>query len=1072
MVYKNLKSLLIVLLLAGINLAGFAQRTITGVVFDHEGNTLPGATVVVEGTTIGATTDLNGEFSLDIPEDKQFIEVSFVGFLSESISVEDTDYVEVELFPTLEQLQEVVVTALGIKRDQKALGYAVESVDADDFQNMSRINPINALAGQMSGLQVSASGSGPGGSTKVLVRGVNSLTGSNEPLYVIDGVPVDNTGGVAGGQFGGFDYGSAINNINMDDIESISVLKGGAASALYGSRGQNGVIMITTRSGFQEEGIGISYQTSFSVDDPLITPEFQNQFSQGSSRQFDRTATRSWGDKMTGQEVVNFLNQDQVLTTNTQDPYSFFRRGTNFDQSVTLNKRGESNSIYFSASWNQNDGIMPHNAFDRKSFNLRYDSELSDFISFDARANYINQQVENRPNLAGSPDNPIYLFASMPRSIELEQLETFRTVDGYPVVWNSRYDVNPDGSIRWHQEPPAFAQSPLLQNPYWATELNTNQDTRNRLMGFGEINFDFSTWFDLDFDLDLQLKAGIDYYQDRRERITATNTHYVLDGNARGEFYRCEVMEQNYDLLITYGNQWGDFSTVASVGGNIMNRSTRSLSSQSTAGLINEVGPYVIQNFNNPITNQGISDMEIHSLYGLVSTDWRRAIFLDLTLRNDWTSVLAPDNWSYLYPSISSSILLEEFFEMPQYVDMLKLRGSWAGVGSGGSFASQRYFQYGTNPGQYLGLAYGSIPTFRPEYNLKSEFTISQEVGIESILFGNRFNLDISYYQTGTEDQIFRAPMAPSSGFNTGVVNAGYIKNSGIELQTNLRIIENDQWRWSAGFNFTRQWSNVDELGDEIDILNLGGIDEGVYIAAQYNQPVGLIMGSAFARDDNGNILLDSERLPIVQRTEDGAIDYEQNIGNSYPDILAGFNTNIAYQRFVLGIQVDAKLGHDIFSLTNLRGAQHGTFGFTSEGRDEWQRAVELAAAGDNLSPQDFDRGFEVEGVKDGEKGTYYVNPQRYWDRVADIHEAFLYDASYIRLRQINLGFNLDPAWLGNLNVREMSVSVFANNVLYLMKKTDNISPESSFGTGNAVGIEMYAYPEMRNIGASLRVSF
>ena len=1071
---KILNNLILLLLLMTLTSTVFAQRTLNGVVRDTDGNTLPGATVVVPGTTRGATTDIDGNFSMQLQAGDTDVDVSFIGYMTKRVNVDGLDFIEVALSSAIEQLDEVVVTALGIKREAKALGYSVQQVDGDALSNASRISPLTGLAGQIAGLQIAESGSGAGGSARILIRGANSLTGSNEPLFVVDGIPIDNSGGSSGGLFGGFDYGNAINNINLDDVESISVLKGGAASALYGARGQNGVIMITTRSGTQREGIGITYQAMVSGQNPLIRPDFQTQYSQGSGGTFGRLNPRSWGVKMNGQQVNNFLNQNQTLNPAETHPYDdFFRTAVNIDHSITIDKRDDTNGILFSAAWNQSDGIIRTNEIDKKSFNLRYDSKLSDYFTVDARANYITQNAVNRPNLAGSPDNPIYLMTLMPASVSMSQLEQYRTVTGLPVVWNSDYIVNPDGSISLNQADPSFASSPLLQNPYWATELNTNNDTRDRLLGIVSLNFDFRELLDLDFDLELNLKAGMDYIQDQRERITAHNTYYKAEGRATGNWNRHQRMEGNYDFLLTAGNQWGDFTLRGSAGGNIMQRKFRGLTSASESGLINEFGPYVIQNFQNPISANSISDQEIHSLYGLVSMDYRRMVFVDFTWRTDWTSVLAIENNPYHYPSVSASWLLEETFDLPGIFDLLKLRGSFATVGSGGDRIGQRYFVYGTTPNQFQGLPYGFFNDTRPFPGLQPEMTISPEVGIEAIMFGNRLRADISYYQTGTRDMIFQNPLAPSSGFNTGIINSGYVNNKGLELFTSYRIIDGRDFSWSASANFTRQWSVVEEITEDIDMIvqsqALGA--SGVRIVAMMGHPAGVIMGSAFARDEQGRILLDSENLPIIKTDENQAILRDNIIGNTTPDILWGFSSQLNYRRIFMGFQIDSKLGHDIFSVTNMMGAEFGTLAFTKEGRDDWYRAVELASTDPNINPQDFNMGFMVDGVKNGVEGEYAVDPQRYWARVSQIHEAFVYDASYIRFRQLSLGYNLGRNLLNNTPFREVSLSVFANNLFYIMRNTKNISPESSFGTGNNTGFEVYAYPEMRSYGVNLKIS-
>lgn len=1069
---KNFVSLLLLILIMLGTLAAQAQRTVRGSVRDTEGMTLPGANVLVKGTTTGVMTGMDGGFELVMPAGSNTLEVTYMGYTPKTVNVEGLNSVQITLELAAEQLQELVVTALGIKREAKALGYSVQQVEGEALSNASRISPLSGLMGQVAGLQISESGSGAGGSSKILIRGANSLTGSNDPLFVIDGVPVDNSGGSSGGLFGGFDYGNALNNINLDDVASITVLKGGAASALYGARGQNGVIMIITKSGSRKEGIGLTYQTMFSFQQPLIRPDFQTNYSQGSGGKFGQLNPRSWGVKMDGQEAVNFLGQNQTLRPMGSHPYDdFFRMPVNIDHSVSFDKRGETNGILFSASWNQNNGMIRTNDFDKKSVNIRYDSKLSKFLTLDARMNYLNQHAENRPNLAGSPDNPVYLLTLKPTSVSLGQLENYQTVTGLPVVWNSLYKINDNGSISLNQPEPSFAASPLLQNPYWAVNLNTNKDIRNRVMGFASLNLDFRELFNLGFDLDLSIKGGLDVYNDERQRIVANKTYYKAGGLATGSFQRFEVSEGNYDFLLSGGNQWGDFFMKASAGGNIMQRKYRGLSSSSESGLINEYGPYVIQNFLNPIATVGMTDIEIHSLYAMMTMDYKRMIFLDLTFRNDWTSVLSPKEWSYQYPSVSASWLINETFELPSYFNLLKLRASYAGVGSGGNIAGQRYFQYGTNANQFHGLPFGFFNSERPEPNLKSEYTISKEAGIQAVLLGNRLNADLTYYQTGTKNQIFSNPLPPSTGFNSGYINSGFVNNSGIELFTSYKVIEKTNFAWRAGLNFTRQWSAVEELSDDIDLIVQGGVS-GVRIIARLGDPAGIILGTAFERDDQGRMILDVESLPKIKTAPSGAILTDNIIGNSMPDILWGFSSQFNYKQLFCNFQIDSKLGHDIFSVTNMFGAEYGTLAFTEEGRAGWYRAVELAnAANDpNIKPQDFNMGYMVKGVKDGVEGVYAVDPQKYWDRVSRIHEAFVYDASYIRFRQLSIGYNFTSKQLSKTPLREASVSLYANNLFYIMQATMNISPESSFGTGNNLGFEMYAYPEMRTLGINLKV--
>ena len=1048
------------------------SHTISGVVLDDQNDPLPGASVIVKGTEgspVGTITSIDGSFSLEMPDGHPILIVSFIGFDNQEVDVTGKQNVSIQMKSDTENLEEVVVTALGIKREKKALGYSVQDVKGDALESSSRLTPIDALSGKVSGLNISTSGNGPGGSTKVLIRGANSLTGGNDPLYVIDGVPLDNSGGASGGQYGGFDYGNAANNINPDDIESISVLKGGAASALYGSRGQNGVIMITTKKGSQNEGLGVSISSSYEFSDPLIKPDYQNQYSQGSNGKFNAGEYRSWGAKMTGQTETNFLNQAQVLNTNNEHPYdAFLRTGSTWNNTVTINKRNELSGVYFSASRMDNKSMLPNSDYEKNSFTVRFDTQLSAFLKLDTKANYIYQEASNRPNLAGSPDNVIYLMNVMPRSVTMSQLSPYQTVDGYPVVWNSNYQNNDDGSVSWRGAPPVFASSPLLQNPYWATALNQNDDNRSRLIGFAELSLDFKEWFSLGFDLSLKGKAGVDYYTDNRKRYTADKTYYKADGRASITQSKTEIREENYDFLLTIGDQWNGFRAQGSVGANLMHRKVRSVNTGSEAGLINEVGPYVIQNFLNPITSEGISDQEIQSIYGLFSFDYKSKVFLDVTLRNDWTSVLSEANRSYLYPSAGLSWIVSETLTLPNFVNFLKLRTSYAGVGNGGNYASYRYIQYVTNPNQFHGLPYANrYPDRRPEPDLKSEYTESIEFGLNSSLFNNKLKLDLTYYQTGTKDQILTPPMAPSSGYNSGVFNAGYIKNTGIEVSISGTVYQHNNWTVDLGANITRQWSDVEELHEEIDILTLGGAG-GVIVAAKPGEPVGILMGSAYERDEQGRIVIDQENLPKIKSTEDGAIDYDQIIGNAYPEWLIGLNGNVKYKNLMLSFQIDSKFGHELFSMTNQRGAEYGTLAFTTEGRDEWEKAKKIS----EITGVPPTNGYMVHGVKNGVEGDYPVDPQKYWDRVTRVGEEFIYDASYIRLRQLAVNYSFGNNLMDSMPFDNLSIGMAVNNLAYLYKQTDNISPESSFGTGNAVGYEMFSFPEARTVSFNLKVNF
>lgn len=1069
---NHLKYLFCCLCMTVAAISSYAQNTVSGTVVDNAGQTVIGAYIVEKETSNGVITDMDGQFQITLTTSDPVITISCIGYKTQDITVGDRSVFNVVLQEDSELLEEVVVTALGIKREKKALGYAISNVEGDNLTSFSKINPLEALSGQVAGLNISGSGSGAGGSSKVTIRGVSSLTGTNEPLYVVDGVPMDNTGGVDGGSdgsglYGGTDYGNSANNINPDDIESISVLKGGAAAALYGSRGQNGVIMITTKKGAKkDEGLGVRYGYQISVSTPSVMPDFQNEYSQGSAGQFLATNYQSWGRKMDGSIVTNFLGQEQALSPVSEHPYDeYFRTGISHNHNVSVSNRTERMGVYFSFTNTSENGIVPQNNIRKNSFTLRFDTKIADFLTLDAKANYIDQKAHNRPNLGGSPDNPVYSMYYLPRSVSLDMLKDYRTNAGLPVIWTHQYSSNGGNIIAGDDF--AFASSPLLSNPYWSENLNTNDDKRKRLIGFVEVNLDFTKLFDLPFNLSLKVRGGIDYYNDERNRHTATNTYYKANGLATMSLINSSFSEENYDFLLNGNHRFGKFGLNASFGGNLMKRKVYSTSNSSESGLINEEGNYVLQNFNNLITAQGIAESEIQSLYAFLSMDWDNQVFLDITARNDWTSVLSPENWSIFYPSFSGSWLISETFDLGPKVDLLKVRASWASVGSGGNYTSSRYNVYGTSSNQFHGLPYGFIPASRVNPDLKSEYTISYETGVNLIMWKNRLNVDLAYYSNGTKDQIFTTPLAPSSGYATGIINAGYIKNSGFEAQLKGSLIETKDLVWWAGANVTYQWNEVRELPEEVPVLTLGGAD-GVTVNALNGMPVGTLMGTAFNRDADGNLILDENNLPTIKQNESGANDEMQVLGKIYPDWLLGFSTGLTYKGISLNILIDGKLGHDIYSYSNKTGSVLGVLESTVAGRDEWETAKQIYAS-TGVMPN---MGYMVKGVKNGVYGEYAVDPQLYWQRVGNINEMWVYDASYIRLRQVSLSYTLSRKVHKVKFLDDINFSASANNLCYLMRKTPNISPESYVTTGNASGIEVFGLPETMQFTFGVSISF
>jgi TonB-linked SusC/RagA family outer membrane protein len=960
----------------------------------------------------------------------------------------------------VQNLEEVVITALGVKREKKSLGYSVQEVSGKSLNTATTVSPLSALSGQVSGLNVSSTGSGPGGSVKVLIRGAKSMTGNNEPLYVVDGVPMNNDSATTAAAGGGFDYGNAANNINPDDIESISVLKGGAAAALYGSRGANGVIMITTKQGKKGSKFDVNFNSSITFSNPITYPKLQNEYSQGSKGQLALGDVVSWGAKMQGQDYVDFLNNPKKLVQNNENPFKdFFKTGINFNNSVAITKGLEKGSIYFSLSNLKNEGITPNEKFNKTNINLRVNHELNDYINFEAKANVIVQEANNRPNLLDTPDNPMYALYYTPRSVTLNQLKNYSTPTGYPVVYNRDYTTDSNGNVytRNGDNQFKFSSAPYTQNPYWASNLNTNNDSRDRFIGYAKMDFNLLKIFpSIKLDkFSLMIRGGADYLNDNRQNQAYTNTYYKPSGLAKLTVFKGSSLETNADFLFTGLKQFSSFGASASFGGNIRHNKNDQTTSNSDGGIIEKSFPYVINNFNNVQTTQNIDEKEVQSLYAMLSLDYKKMLYLDLTARNDWYSTINPDSWSLLYPSASLSWIVSETFNISDKINYLKLRTSYAEVGSDLPPGQLRDY-YTISSNQYQGLPYGNISSTKNNPNIVPEITRSLEFGLESKMFKNRFGLDFAYYNSGTRNQIFIAPESPSSGYNFSRVNAGLITNSGFEIGLKGTPIKTKDLNLNLIFNVSRNYSKVEELKDGINVLTIqNGSVQGKQIASidiRRDEIPGLLVGKAYDRDANGNILLDTNNLPMIKQAN--GKDYSQNIlGNVLPKWIAGFGLNIEYKNVFLDAFIDSKFGNKMYSYSNNIGNKNGILESTLDGRD---------------NPD----GKMISGSKNGVVGDYYVNPQAYFDRLSDITEAYVYDASFIRLQRFSLGYNFKRESIKVLGLKNLSMSLVGSNLAYLMKKTPNTTPNSAFTSGTFGGIELLAYPELKNIGFNISATF
>lgn len=1048
------------------------DQLLKGTVIDSGNEPLIGATVIATGSKSGTITDMDGIFTLNIPQGVSTIEVTYLGYKPQTVNIAGKSDVKIVMIEDGKILGDVVVTALGVKREKKALGYQVQDISGDAINKVQSVSPLGALAGTIAGLNVSSSGSGPGGSVKLLLRGANSITGNNEPLYVIDGVPLDNTNQNQGTDRN-FDYGNAASNINADDIENISVLKGGAAAALYGSRGQNGVIMITTKQGKKGGNLEVSFKSNLTFMDPVISPKFQKDYSQGSAGKHVLSDVNSWGVKMEGQSYTNFLNQAATLQHNSENPFKeFLQTGSNFSNTLSVTKGMDKGSFYLSATNLSSDGLFPNEEFDKLNITGRINYELTKYLNVDAKVNYITQEAKDRPRLLTNPDNIIYSLYHMPRSVQLNQLSNYQTFSGYPVLYNKEYDIAPNGNLvnRHGDSGYVFAASPYVQNPYWTANKNKNEDSRKRVLSYAKLDLNVKNIFpNLPLDqLNVMARAGVDYYTDRRKNYEHDRTVYKAGGLATLEVYEGDFIETNYDFLITALKRMNDFGISGSFGGNKRHNKLNGIGGYTGAGIINKEGPYVAQNFNNLLPTESISEQEIQSLYGMLTFDYKSMLYLDLSGRNDWSSTMSPKNWSFFYPSASFSWIASETFNLPKAINFLKLRTSWAEVGNSVS-PHQLEYVYAISPNQYMGLPYAGLPSTRPNSGIIAEKTRSFEVGMEAHFLNSRLTLDFAYYNTGTKNQIFVAPAAASTGFENMRINAGHIANKGVELSLKGDVVKTKDLNIGVLVNLSRNFAELEELNESVDLLTVGGFSGGEIQVRKGHAP-GLIVGTAYMRDDAGNIMLDEKNLPMKKLTSSGAIETQEILGNCMPKWIAGFGVNLDYKGFMLDLFVDGKFGHQMYSYSNAYGSKIGVLSNTVDGRDEWEMAKQVGTA-TGLDPRNIS-GKGIQGIRNGVAGTYYADPQEYYSRLSEITEEYIYSASYLRLQRVSLGYRFTQNFIKKLGIKDLSVSLVGSNLCYLLKHTPNITPNTAFTSGTFGGAETFAYPETRNIGASIGITF
>ncbi len=1055
-----MKRMLVVLAaLTGLAAAAPAARAqsggvITGRVTNETGAGLPAATITVPAIAgVGALTDDNGRYTIDIPAARVTggsvtVMARRIGYLARSVAVTPklgaSVTLDFQLQPVPNQLQGVVTTALGVEREKSQLGTAQQTVSAAELNTTRAQNFVDQLAGKVAGMDVTGSGT-PGASTKITIRGSNSINGNNNPLFVVDGVPVSSNdigaspggGSIAGG---GVDFGDVINDINPDDIESVSVLKGPNAAALYGSRAANGVILITTKKG-AASGSKLRSQLSstYTWDTPSIYMDWQNEYGQGSAGQFayvdgkgggvNDGYDQSYGPRLNGQlipqfdsPVINGVRQATPFIAHPNNVTDFFNTGHQFLNTYAVSGGTETANGRFSVGDTQIEGIIPNNTFRNLTGSLAGQFQLGK-LQTSGSVEYIRAEAHNRPQ-EGYDTSILEQFIWYGRQVNTPELKQMYDPSGNLYNWN----------LNFHN------------NPYWLQYENPEYDQRDRVISSVQGTYSVASW------LKATLRGGEDYYNWAMDRDFAAGNIQYASPNYAGSFNDATQYnsETNVDLLLNAVKQLNSHLAFNGLLGGTLRNTSGNNSTIYTSG-ISVPGIYNASNAAiSPTIVQNASLQKVNSIYESADLTWNNWWTVEGTGRTDWSSTLPKGANSYFYPGVNTSMVLTDALPRlkSDFLSYAKVRGAYARVGNDAT-PYQLLTTYVGNSNKF-----GSLPRFAISSNLanadlKPELTTSAEAGLELAFLNNRVTFDGSYYNKLTKNQLINLTIPPSSGFLSQSINAGEIRNAGTEMQIGFTPIRSDNggFNWTSTFNYGANRSKVVSLTNGLPTVVLGG-QWSATVEARQGLPYGSIVGYTFQRDSAGNILTENG-LPI--RGSKQVV-----LGNVNPKWVGGWNNEFKFHRFTLNALLDIHKGGQIFSITNMMCQQSGTCASTLVGRQvDWNNP-----------------GIVVKGidVNTHQPNTVNVTSEEYFQSLWLIHSQYIYDDSYIKLRELRLGYDLSPSFAGRLDAQAVNISLVGRN-LWTHSTVPNVDPEFTYSTGNSQGMEFAEMPTSKSIGFTVQVT-
>ena len=1026
-------------------LSGIAQSAQLRGVIKNETDKIgiPNATVtvVVGKSEASITTDTKGNFVLNIPvatksSSIQLI-ITSVGYEKKQMTIEagQTDLTISLKAGTSDMLDNVVVTALGVKKDRRSVAYAVSEVKGSEFTQARENNIANALSGKIAGVNAAGLSTGPGGSSRVTIRGNGSMIGDNQPLYVINGMPLDNTvpGGAptVNGITSNVDKGDGIAGINPDDIESITVLKGGTAAALYGSRASNGVILITTKKGRAQRGIGVEYNSTYTMDNVAVIPDYQYEYGQGLDGVMPTTLTasqasgrKSWGAPIDGS--TNYMGVDgktHPYVAQKKNYQNYYQTGTTFTNSIAFSGGGDNFTYRFSAADLNSRGILPGTTYKRKTFNVALNGKVSSKINIEALVQYNLEQGHNRTGAGDALGNPNWTPLEIANTADVRWLKPGYDSAGNETIWND---------------------AAIASNGYFVINKWKEDDTKNRFIGQASISYELIK------NLVFKGTVSRDFYNYNYTNILPTGALYTPLGEYVG--LKSDLSETNSMLNVTYKTKFGEnFGLTAMAGANSRKYEDKELNMTGKQYIIPYF--YSFSNLASSTTKPYTGQLTTNSVFGSADLDFKNIFFLTFTGRQDWFSTLSTKNNSIFYPSVGGSLILSDAIKMPSFIDMAKIRGSWAQVGGGA-------------PDPYaINLTYSNVPSSGQPLlnvtqdqsalnaisnpNLKPYTSTTYEAGVEFQTLHNRLGIDFTYYNRQTTNDIVKTTISSTSGYNSVIMNVGELRNHGVELLLTGKPVRSSNFNWNISYNLAYNESKVVELAPGLTSVQIASSVGGWGLLQQIKgQPYGTIVGTVMKRDAQGNVIFNrNNHLPVMSDL--------MPLGKSVAPYTMGLTNEFRYGNFALNVLIDGKFGNKIFSVFEVYATRMGKLKSTLPGRD---------------------KGLELKGVD--QSGAVYDTTitqaggvlRNYYDNYKVYSELFLHDGSFIKLRQVILSYNIPVSKIKVAKIQSASISFVARNLFILYRETKNFDPEQSFTNSNAQGFESIGLPRTRSYGLNLTI--